>query len=116
MEKDNSKLFAREIVNCIKEKQGEDITLLSIAEKSIICDYFIIASGNSPTQVKAIADSVTEKCKELGRNVFRVSGYNEGLWVIVDLLDIVIHIFSPMERDYYNLEGFWRDVSVEKIS
>ncbi|WP_448589304.1 ribosome silencing factor [Thermodesulfobium sp.] len=116
MEKDKSKLFALEIANFIKEKHGEDITLLSIGEKSIICDYFIITSGNSPIHVKAIADNVIEKCKELGKNVFRISGYDEGLWVIIDLLDVVIHIFSPMERDYYNLEGFWKGVSVEKIN
>ncbi|AEE14935.1 iojap-like protein [Thermodesulfobium narugense DSM 14796] len=115
MEKDNSRSLALEIINCIKEKQGEDVTMLSIGEKSIICDYFIIASGNSPIQVKAIADKIMERCKELGKNLFKISGYNEGLWVIIDLLDIVVHIFSPMERTYYNLEDFWKGVSVEKF-
>ncbi len=76
---------------------------------SQFCDYFIIASGSSSRQVKAISDNIKEKAYQKGITSLHIEGYSEGSWVLMDFHDVVAHIFIQDARDFYNLERLWAD-------
>lgn len=99
----------------LDDKKAENIVVLNMKGISLIADYFIICHGNSDKQVQAIAREVKEKLEEKGYFIKRMEGYDEARWVLVDLGDIVIHIFHRDERDYYNLERLWGDAKVEDV-
>lgn len=73
-----------------------------------IADYFVIATGNTSSQTQAIADEVEKVAEENEINIVGVEGYREGSWILVDLGDIIVHVFTPEARDYYNLERLWK--------
>jgi len=97
------------IVELIFNKKGYDVKILDLRNLTTITDYFIICSGDSDTQVKAIADEVDKKMRELGVKSWHTEGYRGLNWVLVDFVDIVVHIFKKETRDYYNLEKLWGD-------
>ena len=97
------------VVDLIDDKKGKDIVILNLQGISIITDYFLIASGNSTTQIKAISDHLVEKLPELGITVLRKEGLPEAQWVLVDCGDLVIHLMTPETRDFYSLERLWGD-------
>jgi ribosome-associated protein len=107
--------FAREIVDIIADKKGEDIALLDLRERTIIADYFIVCSAGSERQLKAIVNGVTEEIKKRYGLIPRgVEGEAETGWVLIDYGDVVVHAFAPEVRSYYDLESFWvgQDASV----
>ncbi len=91
-------------VKAIDSKLGENIKVIKIDELTILADYFIIANGNSNTQVKAIADEVEFKLSEAGLEPHRTEGYQGASWIVLDYVDVVIHIFHKDTRDFYDLE------------
>ncbi len=96
------------IVNAADDRKAGDITILKVAEISYLTDYFIIVTGFSNTQTRAIADSIEEAAlRERGREPRRVEGKAEGSWILQDYGDAIVHIFLPKEREFYNLEAFW---------
>lgn len=97
------------VVDLIDDKKGKDIVVLNLQGISIITDYFLIASGNSTTQIKAISDHLVEKLPELGILVLRKEGLPEAQWVLIDCGDIVVHLMTAETRDFYNLERLWGD-------
>lgn len=96
------------------DKNGIDIKVLNISKISSIADYFVIVSGNSSTQVMAIADEVESKVLEAGQAEFIKEGYNSGRWVLLDLGDIIVHVFHKEERDFYDLERLWTEKQEDK--
>lgn len=98
-----------QITELIFSKKGYDVKILDLRELTTIADYFIICTGDSETQVKAIADEVDKKMRELGVKSWHTEGYRGLNWVLVDFVDIVVHIFKKETRDYYNLEKLWGD-------
>jgi len=102
--------LARTIVDLIAAKMGSDILLLDLAGKTIVADYFVIASGNSDRQIKAIVeDTVVSLKREHGVANLSVEGKAESGWVLIDYGSVVVHIFSPKQRDYYQLERLWSE-------
>lgn len=100
--------LARNIVDLIADKKGENISLIDLQGKTIIADYFIICSGASERQLKAIVREVTDEVKKkYGLSPRSIEGDAETGWVLIDYNDIVIHAFAPDVRDYYQLEDFW---------
>jgi len=99
------------VVDALEDIKGADIRVLDVEGKSSVTDIMIIASGNTPRQVKALADNVIEKAKEAGVRPLGVEGAEHGEWVLVDLGDIVVHIMQPAVRDFYNLEKLWGEES-----
>lgn len=91
------------------DKHAEDIVVLNMRNISLLADYFVICHGNSDRQVQAIARELQEKAHENGFEVKRVEGFDTARWILVDLGDVVIHIFHKDERAYYNLERLWGD-------
>lgn len=91
------------------DKKAKDITVLDISHISIICDYFLICTGRSTTQVQAVAENIEDQLKEEGVRPQRVEGFREGNWILLDYGDVVVHVFKEMEREFYNLERLWGD-------
>ena len=103
-----SKELALQIADAAEDKKAEDIVLLNVSEVSYLADYFVIITGFSGTQLKAITESIDKRVEEkYNRLPVRVSGKREGNWIVLDYEDVIVHIFLPEEREYYNLEAFW---------
>ena len=98
------------ICNILSSKKAGNIVYIDVAEKTSLCDYFIVCSGRSTTQVKALAENLEEKLeKEHGEIPRRKEGVREGRWAVVDYADVIVHIFSDEERDFYNLARLWEN-------
>jgi len=105
---DRTQLLVNTIVEAADDRKAADITILRVTEICYLSDYFIVLSGFSRTQVRAICDSIEEKVEgEYARKPIRVEGKNEASWILMDYGDILVHIFLPTEREFYNLEAFW---------
>jgi ribosome-associated protein len=91
------------------DKKAQDIVVLDMRRPSQFCDYFVIASGNTARQVRAISDNIEEKARRNGIKTLHIEGYEEGSWVLMDYQDIVVHIFISQIREFYDLERLWRD-------
>lgn len=106
------------VVEAADDKKAIDIVALNMEGISLVADYFVICHGNSDKQVQAIAREIKEKAHEQGISVKRLEGFEQAKWVLVDLGDVVVHIFHKDERRYYNLERLWGDapfVSSEEL-
>ncbi len=97
------------IADAALEEKAVDLVILDVNEKTIIADYFVICSGRNIIQIHSIADNVEKKLKEMGINILRREGYEQGRWVVLDYGSTIIHIFREEERDYYKLENLWAD-------
>jgi ribosome-associated protein len=102
-------------VKAADDKRAEDIMVLNMKGISLIADYFVICHGNSDKQVQAIAREIREKAEEQGYNLKRMEGFDEARWVLIDIGDVVVHIFHKEERSYYNLERLWGDAPIENV-
>ena len=97
------------IAKACDDKRGFNIKILDIRNINPIADYFVITSGNSTSQVIAIADEVEEKMEKAGFQLFGKEGYKSGRWILLDFGDIVVHVFHKEDREFYNLEKLWAD-------
>jgi ribosome-associated protein len=96
------------IASSAEDRKAADLVILKVNQISYLTDYFLIMTGFSRTQVKAIAEAIEEKvAQDLGKTPLRVEGKSEALWVVQDYGDVIVHIFLPEERQFYNLEAFW---------
>ena len=100
------------IVELIFNKKGYDVKILDLRTLTTITDYFIICTGDSDTQVKAIADEVDKQMRSEGVRSWHTEGYRTLNWVLIDFVDIVVHVFKKESREYYNLEKLWGDAPV----
>jgi ribosome-associated protein len=107
----------RVILEAISDKKGEDILVIDFKKiNNSICDYFIICQGNSVRQVESIADSIEEKVrKTLGIKPTHSEGFENSQWILLDYFDIVVHVFQPETRNFYQLEALWADADLTKI-
>jgi ribosome-associated protein len=105
--------LGRLIVDLITDKKGENIVLLDLREVSLMADFFVIGSAPSERQLNAISESVRDEVKKQ-TDIFpqRIEGRGDSGWVLMDYGDIVVHLFDPELRSYYDLEGLWRDANV----
>ncbi len=104
-----SRELARIAVDALEDKKVEDLRIIDISHVSIMTDYFIIGSGSSQTQVKALANNVEEKLHEAGIHPRQVEGYQSASWILMDFNDIIVHVFNRDDRLFYNLEKIWLD-------
>ncbi|MEM6839243.1 MAG: ribosome silencing factor [Cyanobacteria bacterium P01_C01_bin.120] len=105
---DDTLKFARAIAHAADERKGADIRVLRVEEVSFIADYFIIVTGFSSAQVRAIARSMTDvAAADFDRHPIRTEGQGESSWILQDYGEVIVHIFLPEARDYYGLEAFW---------
>lgn len=105
-----------QVVNFIEDKKGGDISLLDLRNISKVSDYCLIATGNSTTQVKAITDYLEEKLPEIGVSVLHLEGLPAAKWVLMDCAgDLVVHIMTPDQREFYQLERLWQDAEIVSV-
>jgi ribosome-associated protein len=90
-------------------KQAADVTILDVHGLIVITDYFVIASGETDRQVKTIVEEVERSVRDLGEKPVRREGDASSRWVLLDYIDVVVHVFAQEEREYYDLERLWRD-------
>ena len=105
----------RLVVQATADKKAFDILVLDLRKRSDLTDFFVICSGNSRMQVQAIADSVLDEVHKSSHKMSTVEGYTSGNWVVLDLMDVVVHIFHKDIRIQYDLERLWGDVPVVKV-
>ena len=105
---EDSRALALMIAEAADDRKGSDIVILRVSEVSYLADYFVIVTGFSHVQVRAIARAIEEKVELLWqRHPLRTEGKTEGSWILQDYGEAIAHIFMPQEREFYNLEAFW---------
>lgn len=102
------------ILRKLGEKKAENVEVVDLRERTLIADHFVICNGTSSTHIKAISDGlVIEAKQEDGLQKNSVEGYAEARWVLIDYGDIVVHVFAPEEREYYDIESLWQQTAVK---
>lgn len=106
-----------QIIEGIQEKKGKEIVVVDMLELgNSICDYFVICQGNSPTQVSAITDSIADMVREkCGKKPYAIDGLRNAQWVAMDYGDILVHVFLPDVRKFYDIEHLWADAKLTSI-
>ena len=105
----DSKNFARTIVDAAADKKAANILLLEVEELTTLADYFVICEGTSHRQLGAIRDGIVEALKGMGYGLYHQEGTPESGWILLDYGNILVHIFSPERRAFYQLEELWED-------
>ena len=104
-----SKDLVKQAVISLDKHKAEDIKVIGIRDLTVIADYFVIATGTSSTQVKALADYIEEELGEQGGKPMRVEGYQSSNWILIDYGNVIIHVFYSETRNFYDLERLWKD-------
>ena len=104
-----SKEMARIAWQALSDKKGEDIKIIDITGVSVLADYFIIASGNSESQISALVDNVEEELHKAAYHLKQREGRSGASWILLDFGDIIVHVFDKENRLFYDLERIWKD-------
>ena len=112
----NSPDLAARAAALMLDKHAKDVSIMDLRGLTSVTDFFVIGTGDSPVQVKAIVDHVDDSLRKGGDKPYHIEGYDAFSWVIVDFVDVVVHIFSPASREYYGLERLWADAKVSEVT
>ncbi|WP_076459325.1 ribosome silencing factor [Limosilactobacillus caccae] len=112
----NSKDLLQMVIEAADGRRAEDIVALKVDEISPMADYFVIMTGGSDRQVQAITNAIVEKAHEKKLEIGSVEGKNHAKWVLIDLGDVVVHVFREETRQFYNLEKLWSDAPLVDIN
>lgn len=93
----------------IDGKKGLDIQVIEISDITVLADYMVIATGNSSTHVKALADEVEYQLDKAGVSVSHIEGYRSNTWILLDYVDVIVNVFSDEAREFYDLDRLWQD-------
>jgi len=107
--------FALKAAHLCLEVKAQDVIILNLKKLTTVADYFVICSGDSDVQVKAIADKVKEELKKEGIRAWHDEGYKNRSWILLDYVDVVVHVFHREARMFYSLEKLWGDAKVERV-
>ena len=107
---------AKAIAKILDAKKGLDVKVIQIGELSILADYMVIATGNSSTHVKSLADYVEYEMDQQGVSVSHIEGHRSDTWILLDYVDVIVHVFNEDSRKYYDLDRLWEDGEVVDIS
>lgn len=99
----------RKAVEAALDVKAEEVVALDVKELSSFADVFVVCTGRSDRQVRAIADSIEKAAKAAGEPPLGIEGYAEGRWVLIDLDDVIVHVFTPENREHYDIERLWSD-------
>ena len=110
-----SKNLASKLAQLALTKKAEDIKILDLRKLTGITDFFVICTGGSDTQVKAIADAVIDGSKELGERPWHKEGFGSKSWVLLDYINVVVHVFLNETRKFYGLEKLWGDAPIRAL-
>ena len=112
----DSKTLAIEIAKILDKKKAQDVRVLKVEDLTVLTDYFVIASGASTTQVAALADEVDYQLSQRGIQPYNTEGFDSKNWVLLDYSSVIVHVFVPNTRTYYDLEHLWADGEPVDIS
>jgi len=109
--------LVEKIIGALQDKKGHRITIANLTDiDDTICQYFVICTGNSPSQVQALCQNVGETVlKDMGQHPVGVSGMRNAIWVAMDYADVMVHVFLPEEREFYDLEHLWADAELDTL-
>jgi ribosome-associated protein len=112
-------MTSEELVGIITEaaadKKARDVVSIDLRGKTILADFFVVCEGDTDRQVRAIVDSIEDACKAHGVRPLNVAGLRDASWACVDFDDVIVHVFLPGERSYYDLEALWKNEQAEAI-
>lgn len=111
----SSELLAEIIANAALEKKGEDIKIFDLAGLTDMTDQFVIVTGNGNLHVKAIVDNIQDNTLKVSK-LWHVEGYQGLKWVLLDYVDVVVHVFDRVTREYYDIERLWADAKISSVS
>lgn len=100
----------------ISSKKGLDIQVIEISGVSVIADYMVIATGTSSTHIKALAEEVEYQLDEAGVSVSHIEGHRSNTWILLDYVDVIVHVFSEEAREFYDLDKLWQDGTVVDLN
>lgn len=103
------------VVALLEDKKGRDIRVIDLKGISPIADYFVIVTGGSSTQIRALVEHVSKELHKVHGVEVKREGKDEGGWILIDAGDVVVHVFSETMREYYGLESVWSDASIEAV-
>ena len=112
----DSNVFAKRVSEIMFNKKASDVVLIDLRKLAAFADYFVICSADSTIQVKAIADDVDNSLNKEGVKCWHKEGYQALNWVLLDYVDVIVHIFKKDARDFYNLEKLWGDAQFERLT
>jgi ribosome-associated protein len=110
------KNLAKKVAQLALEKKADDVVILNVKKLTKVADYFVICSAESGLQVKAVVDHITEELEKRGIRAWHIEGYDYLRWVLIDYVDVVVHVFLKEMREFYGLERFWGDAKFEYIN
>jgi len=111
----DSKELAQHISEMMLQKKGNKVVIMDLRKLTTVTDFFVICSATSDTQVKAISDFIKEGTKKIDERPWHNEGYANLSWVLLDFVNVVVHIFLEDTRKFYNLEGLWADAEIKEI-
>lgn len=101
--------MAMVLARTLDSKKGEDIKVLKTEDLTTLCDYFVLCTATSNTQIKAMSDACEEEMEKRGEPAHHIEGHREGTWLLMDFSSVVVHVFTDEARKYYDLERLWAD-------
>ena len=111
-----TKSIQREIAELTLSKKAKDVTIMDLRKVTSMADYFVVCSGDSEPQVRAIADAVMEGMSRLGERPWHTEGFQNLQWVLLDYVDVVVHVFHREARAFYGLDKLWGDAKIQKVA
>lgn len=109
-------LLARMAVDAVLDKKGTDLTVMDLRGISGVADFFVVCTGGSDNQIRAISDAVQDRIRtECEEKPWHVEGYDHLQWVLLDYVDLVVHVFNYEKRSFYDLERLWGDAKIEQV-
>ena len=113
---ENPETLAKLIVSVLDAKKARDIKLLHVEDRTVIADYFVIATGSSRTQIRALADEIEFRLEPYGIAPHHIEGADTGIWVLEDFGPVIVHLFNSEGREFYNLDKLYQDTTERDIS
>ena len=110
-----SELLARRVAELSLEKKGENVKILDLRGLTTVTDFFVIITADSERKAKAVTDHIVDELKEDGERPMHIEGLDTLRWILVDYIDVVVHVFQPDERRFYDLESLWSDAVVTRV-
>jgi ribosome-associated protein len=109
------KTLARRCAELALSKKAKDVVMLDIRELTDMSDFFVVCNGDSDTQVRAIADAIADGLAEQGIKPYRTEGWQGSQWIILDFVEVVVHVFYKETREFYKIERLWADAKIERV-
>lgn len=111
-----NKSLSLEVFKALDDKKGLNIKVLDVQGLTSIADYFVIATGTSTRHASSLAESVEDEMSKLGIEPAHKEGYTTGEWILLDYLDVIVHVFTEQTREFYKLEKMWKDAKIVEVS